>query len=147
VATLPFGVCGSNTLQVFDDGTGPKLYAGGFFRTVNSPGDPPLGDAHGIAAFDGETWSTVGDGAGGGANACNNFGAVESMVVFDDGSGPALYVSGLFDSMDGVASAGIARWNGVEWQSVGNATEARIMKSTCCACWTTAAVRPSMSPA
>jgi len=42
------------------------------------------------------------------------------MAVFDDGSGPALYVSGSFMQVAGNASVrNIARWNGEEWSAVG----------------------------
>ncbi len=42
-------------------------------------------------------------------------GHVEAMVVFDDGSGPALYVGGNLQSADGTVVQRIARWDGASW--------------------------------
>ena len=46
---------------------------------------------------------------------------VFSMVVYDDdlGGGPALYVGGAFEVVDGKSISNIARWDGSEWTSVG----------------------------
>jgi hypothetical protein len=41
------------------------------------------------------------------------------MAVFDDGSGPALYVGGDFTHAGGVPSPSIAKWDGSSWSSVG----------------------------
>ncbi|MFI4882752.1 MAG: GC-type dockerin domain-anchored protein, partial [Phycisphaerales bacterium JB064] len=86
-----------NALVGFDDGSGPALYAAGaFFR---------LGDdrrAFYIARWDGTDWSPLGEGLDDHA---------EALAVHDDGSGPALYVGGVFSTAGGVASTGIARWN------------------------------------
>ena len=73
---------GVYALQVFDDGTGPKLAVGGVFDWV--------GDhypANSIAAWDGTAWSRVGTGFDW---------DVYALTVFDDGSGPALYAGGTF---------------------------------------------------
>lgn len=116
--------CWPQAIEVFDDGTGPKLYAGGFFASIRPyPAGETIDGVNGIAVFDGTTWSRVGSGVAGRSSFCNNFGGIEALAVFDDGSGPALYAGGLFDSIDGVSAVGIARWNGVEWQAVGGATE------------------------
>jgi hypothetical protein len=56
-------------LAVFDDGTGPALYAGGV-----------------VAKWDGSTWTALSTGLG----------DVYALTVFDDGTGPALYVGGRF---------------------------------------------------
>lgn len=89
-----------NALAGFDDGTGPALYAAGdFFR---------LGDdrrAYYIARWDGSDWSPLGAGLDADA---------EALAVHDDGSGPALYVGGVFSTAGGVASTGIARWKGCD---------------------------------
>ncbi len=61
-----------NALEVFDDGSGPSLYAGGHF---------------GIAKWNGVTWTDVGGGLSG---------VVWALTVFDDGTGPALYAGGSF---------------------------------------------------
>jgi len=79
----------------------------------------PIGDAggvptEGIARWDGSLWHTMDDGLPlrGAIDDCAD---VRDMVVFDDGSGPALYAAGYFD----VPSAGVARWNGAAWEPAG----------------------------
>jgi hypothetical protein len=37
-------------------------------------------------------------------------GSVSGLAVYDDGSGPALYVGGHFDGAGGVPSRNIAKW-------------------------------------
>ncbi len=44
---------------------------------------------------------------------------VDAQLAFDDGSGAALYVGGVFGAAGEVASAGIARWRGGAWESLG----------------------------
>jgi hypothetical protein len=41
------------------------------------------------------------------------------MAAFDDGSGPALYVGGSFDTAGGQPASRLAKWNGQVWSSVG----------------------------
>lgn len=94
-------------LTVFDDGTGPALYAGGNFTAA---GGVP---ANNIAKWDGSTWSALGDGTGPNQR-------VNALAVFDDGSGPALYVGGRFSSIDGVIMRRIAKWDGAAWSGVGD---------------------------
>src|SRR5206468_11058247 len=45
-------------------------------------------------------------------------GSIGEMAVFDDGSGPALYVNGDFVNAFGAGATGIAKWNGREWSAV-----------------------------
>jgi Immunoglobulin I-set domain len=92
------------TLTVFDDGSGPSLYAGGRFTTAGGV------SANNIAKWDGSSWSSLGMGTDG---------IVWAMVVFDDGSGPDLYVSGQFATAGGVSVNGIARWDGTGWSPLG----------------------------
>ncbi|TVS08659.1 MAG: hypothetical protein EA423_01075, partial [Phycisphaerales bacterium] len=77
---------GINALTVFDDGTGPALYAGGTFTEAG--GRP----ASRIARWDGTAWTPLGAGVSGG-----QWAAVHAMSVFDDGTGPALYAAGRFE--------------------------------------------------
>jgi len=102
------------SLAVFDDGTGPALYVGGYF---NEAGDA---SAHSIARWDGTTWSALGDGIDGVLFQPT----VYALEAFDDGSGPALYAGGFFSTAGGVASEGIARWDGSTWSSVGGGVNA-----------------------
>ena len=91
-------------LEVFDDGGGPDLYAGGYFDTAGGV------TVNGIARWDGSEWSSVGGPLGVGAE-----GGVVSMTVWDDGTGLALYIGGRFPSAGGVDAYNIARWDGSTW--------------------------------
>ncbi len=93
-------------LAKFDDGTGLHLYAAGDFNTLHGM------TVHRIAERVGANWAMLGNGV--------DDGEVKTMVEFDDGSGPALYVGGNFTSVSGIPACGIARWNGSTWSSVGN---------------------------
>jgi hypothetical protein len=96
-----------NALGVYDDGTGSKLYLAGQFNSVD--GVP----ANCIASWDGTTWSALGSGLSGGSSGTKPY----ALTVFDDGTGSALYVGGEFASAGGVASPGVARWNGAAWSA------------------------------
>jgi hypothetical protein len=95
-------------LGVFDDGSGPALYAGGWFTAA---GGVP---ADNIAKWDGKGWSPVGGGIAG------KDALVFALATHDDGGGPALYVGGRFNSAGGTPAANIARWNGQSWSPVGS---------------------------
>lgn len=100
-----------STLKTFDTGSGPMLYVGGDFVLA---GGSVL--ANGIARWSGTNWLPVGTGvsrSGGGAS------AVDSLAVYDDGQGPALYVGGLFDRVSGQPANRIARWSGTSWSALG----------------------------
>jgi hypothetical protein len=103
---LPAAVNGTNgsveTMIVHDDGTGPKLYAGGDFTYFDGPVSK-------IAVFDGMTWSAM-------PGVIN--GAVNRLLFYDDGSGTALYAAGsmTFPTSSGY---GLIRFDGSAWSSVG----------------------------
>ena len=88
---------------------GPALYAGGNFNEVG--GSP----AWSIAKWDGETWSDVDYGVW---HSGSRWGLVLALAVFDDGSGPALYVAGDFDTAGGVNAQCFAKWDGTSWAPV-----------------------------
>jgi len=94
-------------LAVFDDGSGPALYAGGNFTQAG--GSP----ANRIARWNGTTWSTLGAGLSG------TSAFVQALAVFNDGSGPALYAGGNFTQAGGNSASRIARWDGTDWSSLG----------------------------
>ena len=87
--------CLLSALQVFDDGTGPALYAGGSIPT---------------SRWDGNTWTEIGSGID----------QVLAFEVFDDGSGPALFAGGHFTTIGGVAAYKIAKWDGTNWNALGD---------------------------
>jgi len=97
----------------FDDGTGPGLYVGGEFTIA---GDGP---ANHIARWDSSSWSPVGGGV-------DESGMVLALVVFDDGSGPALYAGGRFVSAGGVTAANITKWDGTDWSPLGSGVDGTV---------------------
>lgn len=49
-----------------------------------------------------------------------------AAVMFDDGSGPALYVGGGFKAAGSSVARNVARWDGSEWASVGDGLEGHV---------------------
>jgi trimeric autotransporter adhesin len=99
------------TSHVHDDGSGEALYIGGRFTSVDGV------SASRIARWNGTSWSAVGSGVTGAGVSPS----INTMVTFDDGSGPALYVGGqAFTTAGGVPANRVARWNGSQWQPVGD---------------------------
>jgi hypothetical protein len=98
-------------LAVFDAGDGPMLYLAGNFEAVV---DPVFGEvrAPGLARWDGERWSAVPGLDGPGLEMDRR---AITLEVYDDGSGPALYVGGEFTVAAGMEANGIARWDGATW--------------------------------
>lgn len=105
---------------MYDDGSGPALYAGGDWVTINGT------RAWGIAkTYDGKRWYPL---AGGLRNGTVNTGIVRTMKVFDfDGAGPnppVLVVGGTFTSArnnpnTSLTTTNIAVWNGTAWSALG----------------------------
>jgi len=98
------------SMCVFDDGSGSALYVGGHFI---SAGGVTLNN---IAKWNGTNWSALGSGLSRNASALNAM--CQSMAVFDDGTGPALYVGGTFDHAGGVLADGMAKWDGSNWAAL-----------------------------
>jgi hypothetical protein len=97
-----------SALVVFDDGTGPALYAGGNFTVAGSV------PAARVARWDGSSWTAVEGAAGGMTTALNS--RVMALNVFDDGSGDALYAGGTFALAGSTLVNGVARWSGEAWE-------------------------------
>ena len=85
---------------VYDSGTGPALYAAGFFTSPT-----PY-----LARWTGSAWAAV-------PGAPDN--AVRSLAVFDDGSGTQLFAAGMFTHAGGASIGHIAKWNGSAWSALG----------------------------
>jgi hypothetical protein len=97
-------------LSVYDDGTGPALYAGGDFITAGGVG------ALNIARWDGTQWSPLGIGMSG----YQERASVIALTVYDDGTGASLYAGGNFLTAGGLTSNSIARWDGTRWSPLGS---------------------------
>lgn len=84
-----------HALVVFNDGSGPALYAGGTFLraagvTVNR-----------VAHWDGADWSAL-EGPGGIGADGTGASRVGALAIFDDGGGPAPFAGGDFGTAGGV---------------------------------------------
>lgn len=90
---------------VYDDGTGPKLYAFDVFT------QPTYSVA--LTRWDGTAWTQVSL-----LGSRDNI-ALSTACVFDDGTGPAIYIGGHFDQIAGVTAPYLARWKGGAWGPVG----------------------------
>jgi hypothetical protein len=99
------------TSHVHDDGTGPALYVGGRFTSIDGVA------ASRIAKWNGTSWSALGSGVTGSGSTPS----VNTMVTFDDGTGPALYVGGqTFTTAGGISANRVAKWDGKNWSAVGD---------------------------
>ena len=98
-------------MTLFDDGSGPALYAGGEFGEAGGV------VANGIAKWSGSAWSRLHSGV---ASAYGwDRAPVLSLAIFDDGAGPALYAGGDFDLAGGIAASNVAKWSGSGWSPLG----------------------------
>jgi hypothetical protein len=88
----------------YDDGSGEALYVVGIFT----------GPAPYIARWRDGVWEDL----GGGFDA-----PAFSLAVHDDGTGPALYAAGQFEFSGSTLLNGVARWDGSQWQPVGQGIE------------------------
>ena len=99
-------------LKVFDDGSGPALYAGGTAQTASGV------TIRGLGRWDGTQWSAVGTGFDG---------DVRTLTVFDDGSGEALYAGGFVFVNGGVGGNRIAKWDGASWTTLGTNINSNVL--------------------
>lgn len=97
-------------LEVYDDGTGPALYAAGAFGAISGV------NAQYIARWKSAGWSSVG------GNAIGN--GSYALAVHDDGTGQKLYIGGVFENAGPEAACAIASWDGTAWRRVGTADDA-----------------------
>ena len=95
--------------EVYDDGTGPALYASGAFLSIGGV------NAQYIARWKSTGWSSVGN------NAINN--GAYALAVHDDGSGEKLYIGGIFEDAGPDRASAIASWDGTAWRRVGTADD------------------------
>lgn len=88
-------------LAVFDEGTGPRLFACGYFSNAGGVTAP------GIARWDGVVWSSLGSGL--------SPASAYSMVPHEENGVTVLYVTGSFTRAGGRPANHVARWDGVAW--------------------------------
>jgi trimeric autotransporter adhesin len=103
----PIGTASEPHFEIYDHGAGSRLYVGGNYNTISGV------QAHGIAAWDGQQWHSLAT--------TSEFrpGLIRDLCVFDDGSGPALYLGGDRSNAPNIFNECIVRWNGSQWSSVG----------------------------
>ncbi|MFN0131477.1 MAG: hypothetical protein ACKVW3_02935 [Phycisphaerales bacterium] len=99
-----------DAMLAVEEGSGTALYVGGRFLSVGQT------EAVRIARWDGSVWSPLGTGLTGEPAPEPT---VAAIARFDDGTGPAIYAAGRFDTAGGVSANNIAKWNGVAWQPLG----------------------------
>jgi len=83
------------------------LYAGGSFNVAGSQ------LVHGIARWDGSTWSKVGGDV---------TGSVHAIASIDLGApgGASIVIGGSFNAVHGVSADNVAIWDGVQWSALGS---------------------------
>lgn len=104
---------GVYALEIFDDGSGPALYAAGKFAAAGGV------TVDGVARWDGTSWAALGEVEAGGAPSPLTPFIVRALEVFDDGTGPALYAGGVFTEAGVASSTRLARWDGQRWVAIG----------------------------
>ncbi len=108
-----------SALGAFDVGDGMYLYAGGDFYA------PFTGS---LARKTANGWEEVGNSPlfpnGGGSGGTVEAGCVESMMMYTDSTGPALYMTGIFGSLQSNGYVNVAKFNGA-WSGVGGGLASR----------------------
>lgn len=84
--------------------SGSSIYVGGRFAKAGAV------SANGIAKWDGNTWSPLGDGV--------STGIYDGVVKALAENGKDLYVGGQFIRAGGIDSYNIAKWNGQSWEAL-----------------------------
>ncbi|MBL8766238.1 MAG: hypothetical protein JNL94_02670 [Planctomycetes bacterium] len=104
-ASYPVGFV--RALAMYDDGAGDALFVGGEFTTWQPPQPPWSLKIPHVARLASMGQSAPPTPLGSGLN-----GDARAFAVFDDGTGPALYVGGSFTRANDRSSVGIAAWKG-----------------------------------
>lgn len=93
---------GATSVVPYDDGTGPSLY------TTTRLG------AWNVWRWNGSAWGPIASSLG-----LGSFQYVHLSVI-DDGTGPALWLYGDVQNVDGIQCEGLARWRSGHWSTVGS---------------------------
>jgi hypothetical protein len=99
-------------LEVFDDGAGPQLYAGGQFPGTNT---------RLVRRWDGTSWSNVA------LAHPSSPGTVRALGQFDGGTGNELWAGGQFVQVGGTWANNVAKWDGFTWTSPGTGTDGTVL--------------------
>ncbi len=94
-------------LASYNDGTGPALYAGGWFEDAGGV------TVYNIARCDGTQWFALDDGGDVGVDE-----EVDALTVYDPGTGSELYAAGWFDWAGSGRASCIASWDGSGWSTL-----------------------------
>lgn len=103
------------TLAVYNG----ELVAGGSFERA---GNVNLWNTRYIARWDGSTWKPL----GGEIQNARYASEVRTLALHNGG----LTVGGTFSAWGGVGTAGVARWNGSEWESLGGGISGQVLALT-----------------
>lgn len=110
-------------LAVYDDGTGPALYAGGRFTIAGGVAVSRVARWSGTH-FSG-TWSSVGGGVGDGSQQ-----RVGALVPFSGPDGTVLYAGGYFTVAGGHPAQNVATWDGSAWDGLGSGLDSTVLALT-----------------
>lgn len=113
------GSSGVFCLAEFDDGSGPAIYAGGRFNSMDGIALRNMARYNVTSG----AWESLGPQL----TFFSAFDSIQDMVVFDDGNGPALYVAGDGFRVPGDANEYLcAKWDGTSWTGLGQTLSGRI---------------------
>ena len=108
-----------SALQLWDDGSGPAVYACGRFLGIDNA------STRDVARYNVSTgaWESFGLPLAP-TSTVNN---MTSWAIFDDGTGEALYIGGQGFRVSGDPNIYlVAKWNGAEWKGVGQTLSGRV---------------------
>jgi len=111
VPDLNDGDPGVHCLTVHDDGSGPALFAGGWFNRAGNI------VANGLAKWDGRHWRPVDTGIDTSPSVNNT---VYTLTPFSDDEGSQLFIGGKFSVAGGLECRSVATWNGSRIQALGD---------------------------
>jgi trimeric autotransporter adhesin len=108
-----------HALTVFDDGSGPALWAGGDFTELGG-----FYNRFRIARWNGATWLESGyfEITAGGPTC-----SIERLLIWNEGSGNRLYAVGAFDKANGAPAGCAAVRQGSSWVPLGTGVATRVL--------------------
>ena len=113
LGVTPFA--GVRALAVFDDGSGPELFAGGSFQ-------PPPPGPDNVARFDGSSWVALGASLTDPSSAAS----VDVLLPVDDGGTHRLFAGGTFTMSGTTVVNHVAEWSAGSWRALGTGTDGAV---------------------